>query len=326
MQEKIILEFMSKLNSTEDQPTAMQLCSYLHLVLDKYEIVRKIDSTESRLLSDIIEKYLYCKKTEGVKAGSLQQYKQTLVRLSKNINCDISNISINDIRLYASSIQEVYRQSTVRTAIEIIKSFFKWAHEEGYSSTNITSRLKNVKANKNLRKHLTITEVEKLRTACLTQRERALFEVFLSTGCRVSEIVDLKVNDLVDESIIIKGKGDKERVVYISEKARFHLKEYFESEKIESKDEYVFYSMKNKKTHIGVRRVEDIFSTIGKRANVKIYPHLLRHSFASLLLQNGASITTVQSLLGHDNVSTTQIYAKTTDRVVKSEYDTHCVV
>lgn len=142
---------------------------------------------------------------------------------------------------------------------------------------------------------------------------------FLASGCRVSEPIGLKVDDILSGEFIVMGKGDKERYCYINSKAKMYIKMYIKSRKTDS--ETFLISQRKPFKNIGTRAIEDELSKIGKRCGVHLYPHVLRHTFATNALENGASLKAVQELLGHSNCSTTEIYAKLGKSSIKAEYN-----
>ena len=183
-------------------------------------------------------------------------------------------------------------------------------------------KLPQVKLPKRLRNSLTVEEIEKLRLACSNTRERALLELLFSTGCRLSEVVGINVEDLNfhDCSIRVIGKGNKERIVYFNAKAKVHIENYLKERPGSS--EALFVTSKKPFKRIGDRGIQKIINKIATKAEFdkSVFPHLFRHSMATLGLQNGASIITIQRLLGHSNVTTTERYTETNMETVKHEY------
>jgi len=157
-------------------------------------------------------------------------------------------------------------------------------------------------------------------------RDRAILEVFFSTGLRLSELCALpRYLDLERGEISVRGKGDKLRVVFLSDDAKKAIKIYLE--KRSDPEEYLFASLTKKNKVIGrvtPRAVERLVSFYARKAGIpkKVHPHQLRHSFATDLLINGADLRSVQSLLGHANISTTQVYTHLTNKELKEIHQT----
>jgi integrase/recombinase XerD len=201
----------------------------------------------------------------------------------------------------------------------VIRQFFKFLMREKFISVNPSSLIDIPKLSKNLPDYLTIEEVESLLQQPDVNdrfgiRDAAILEVMYSAGLRASEVCDLKVNDVNLEAgfLRIVGKGSKERLVPIGEKAINKIKEYLNKSRglicrIPSVD-YLFLNKDGKRlSRVGLWK---IIKHYAKLAGIKkdIYPHILRHSFASHLIQNGADLRAVQEMLGHSDISTTQIY------------------
>ena len=218
-----------------------------------------------------------------------------------------------DIRRYlAWYTKKGVKNSTLATIISALKSFFGWLENEEYISKSPMRKIKNIKVEKRVRKALNREELEMLRDACRTLREKALVEFFYSTGCRLDEAQKLNIAD-VDWSngkVMVIGKGDKERPVYLNARAILHLRKYLASRN--DSNHSLFVSERQPHDRLGRRAIERTFSTLGKRAGINkpVYPHLLRHTTASTMLQNGATMEEVQHYLGHDSPVTTQIYAE----------------
>lgn len=300
-------------------------------ILEKSLYGYNITSKEKSLVaSDIEEKvilYIAVKKLDGLSKRTLDSYKLHLLRFSKYIHKPIRTIDTMDIRMYLSIVTKGLKNSTLANEISILKSFFKWLVQEEIIYKNPCDRIKQPKVEKRLRKSLNIEELEILKESCKTLRERALIEIFYATGCRLEEIEKLNRNDInwQDLSVHVIGKGDKERIVYISPKAKIHIKKYL----LSRTDNCEALFVTTKRIHrLGRRSIEREFNKIGKRCGFtkSIFPHLIRHTTATLLLNNGADIVTVQKILGHTSPATTEgIYAEATNEHIKEEYRKHLI-
>jgi integrase/recombinase XerD len=172
--------------------------------------------------------------------------------------------------------------------------------------------IKQPKVEKRLRKPLSDDVLELLRNVCATDREKAVVEFFYSTGCRLDEVYKLNRDDInwYNKSCMVIGKGNKEREVYISARSALFLKNYLEARR--DSNPALFVGVRQPHLRLSGRAIEDIFGELGTRAGIKrkIHPHLMRHTMATNLLRNGASMSAVQGLLGHEDPATTQIYAQ----------------
>ena len=216
------------------------------------------------------------------------------------------------------------KNSTISRRISTLRTFYNYLMNEGLINSNIFLNVKNPKLEKRLPNYLNYTEMEELLESIDTStdeglKRRLLIEMFYSTGCRVSEIINIKVNDIdfLNKKIRIMGKGSKERIVYYGDYAKKYLDKYLS--KGMDKD-YLFVNKHGDK--YTVEEIELIVKDIMKHLSIKTHvtPHTLRHTFATHLLNNGADIRSVQELLGHSNLSTTGIYTHVSSDRLKEVY------
>jgi tyrosine recombinase XerC len=210
--------------------------------------------------------------------------------------------------------------------LSALRSFFKFLTREGFLKFNPILSVASPKLDKHLPKFLTEEEVTRLIESSLPKdemgrRDRAILETFYSTGMRISELVGLSLDDLdfIGGVVKLKGKGKKERIAPIGDRAITSLREYLDRRKKQSNS--VFLNRRG--TRITDRGVRNIVSKYLRLSGMRqgISAHTLRHSFATHLLNRGADLRTVQELLGHANLSTTQIYTHLTTEKLKSVYD-----
>ncbi|MBU0709486.1 MAG: tyrosine-type recombinase/integrase, partial [Candidatus Omnitrophica bacterium] len=234
------------------------------------------------------------------------------------------------LRKYLATLKEKsLKNRTVNRHLSSLRSFFRFLTRDGYIKTNPILILSSPKLEKHLPQFLTEEEVTRLIESVFPKdqkdisslRDRAILETFYSTGLRISELVGLNADDMdfIGGIIKVKGKGKKERVVPIGEIAINSIRKYIDKRKKQS--EVVFLNRSNRR--ITSRGVRNIVSKYLKRTRMKagVSAHTLRHSFATHLLNRGADLRTVQELLGHANLSSTQIYTHLTTDRLKSVYD-----
>lgn len=215
---------------------------------------------------------------------------------------------------------------TINRKLSCLRSFFKFLFKEGLVKTNPATLLSSPKQDRHLPQFLTEDETLKLieaadLTSVLGLRDRAILETLYSTGMRVSELTGLDIDDIdfVSGVVKVKGKGKKERLLPIGSRAIEAIRSSLD--KRPKKNEVVFLNKNN--TRLTTRGARLIFNRYIKKVSLKsgISPHTLRHSFATHLLNRGADLRSVQELLGHSNLSTTQIYTHLTTERIKAVYD-----
>lgn len=285
---------------------------------------------KSLIKGDIREKiflYLKVKKLAGYSGQTLKNYEYALEKLATFINKPVATITTNDLRMFFILNSEGKKPSTINSNIFYIKAFFSWLELEELIPKNPAKKLETTKLPKRLRKSLTVEELERLRIACKDDRDRALVEFLFATGCRVSEVVNCNIEDLSFSSNTLRviGKGDKERIVCFSDKTKLYIKKYLKSR--QDNNPALFIGIREPYNRLSKRAIELIIHKIAERAgfNKSVFPHLLRHTMATLGLQNGANIITIQHLLGHTDPSTTQIYAENSIENVQHEYKQHMI-
>lgn len=280
-------------------------------------------------MTDKIELYLASKRLDGLSELTLKNYRTHLLRLAAFLHKDVVNVDIMDLRRFLAvySSQKKVRNSTMANVVGVLKAFFSWLVDNDYTIKNPTRALKATKVEKRLRKALTSEELERMRDACRSPREQAILELFFASGCRLAEIQKLNVGDIdwIGMSIRVIGKGNKERVVYFTPKAKLFLRKYLATRKIVGNADPLFIAAKIPHNRLSGKSLEIEIKKIAARAGFEksIFPHLIRHTTATLALKAGTSITTIQSLLGHSSLNTTMVYAEHNQEAVKYEYTRH---
>lgn len=284
-------------------------------------------------LSELISEFLrYLLIDKGYSNNTIESYKRDLDKfLEFNKDKNINDISNHDLKEYIKYLKvENLNDKTIARNISSLKSFYKFLLIGKYINDNTSDTLFLPKIKKNLPNILTEEEILKLLDIKLTDnfsyRNKAMLELMYATGLRVSEIINLKLEDVDFSQDIIRtfGKGSKERVLPIGDYSKEYLEkyiyEYRGSMLKKEQSEYLFLNNHGKKM-----TRQGFFKIIKKLAKEKgidkgLSPHTIRHSFASHLLKYGADLRTIQELLGHSDISTTQIYTHITDEELKKNY------
>jgi tyrosine recombinase XerC len=279
-----------------------------------------------------IEKFMrYLEIEKNYSAHTILNYKLDLEDFKKFCGeIDLEKIDYLFLRKYLAVLKEKsLGNRSVGRHLSTLRSFFRFLTRENYLKTNPILMLSSPKLEKHLPSFMTEAEVGKLIESAFAKddkdeqgfRDRAILETFYSSGLRISELVSLDLSDIDFISGIVKvmGKGRKERVVPIGEAALISIRRYIDKRK--KKSEIAFLNKNG--TRISTRGVRNIVEKYLKfsGAHQGVSPHTFRHSFATHLLNRGADLRTVQELLGHANLSTTQIYTHLTTEKLKSVYD-----
>ncbi len=284
-------------------------------------------------LNDIIEDFLrYLLIDKNYSNNTIESYKEDLIKFRDFFkNKSINEIDIDDLKKYVKYLNDLnLNELSISRSISCIKSFYKYLNIEKIIDNNPSDSLYLPKVRKKLPNILSEEEVDKLLNInlvdCFSYRNKAMLEVLYATGLRVSELVNLKMENIDFEQDIIRtfGKGNKERVIPIGEYARYYLNLYLKEHRNQmlkhGNNEYVFLNNHGKNmTRQGFFKIIKAIAN-EKGINKEISPHVLRHSFASHLLKHGADLRTIQELLGHSNVSTTQIYTHISNEELKENY------
>ena len=235
----------------------------------------------------------------------------------------------NDVKAYLYNFQKTRNVSnrTLDSVRSILSSFFSWASAEGYLEKNIMISVKPIKYRRKQRGSLDDYELEKLRSACDTIRDEALVEFLYSTECRVSELVNVNKEDvnIKDGEVTLIGKGDKERKSYLTAHASLALQEYLKSR--DDDNDALFVSKVKPHNRLKKGAIEKIIGELGVKAGIdkKVYPHLIRHTTATMGLQHGMDVTEIQKMLGHANIETTMIYAEVNQNDVKTSHKKYII-
>ncbi len=276
-----------------------------------------------------VDNFLYFLKKElNYSDYTIKNYQLDLTDFFKYVdksNIDFLSIENIHVRGYLKYLDTCnLKNSTISRRISALRTFYNYLLEKGFVKSNIFLNVKNPKLEKKLPNYLNYTEIEELLASIDTRTDEGLertllIEMFYSTGCRVGEMVNVKISDIdfYNKTIKVMGKGSKERIVYYGDYASKYLEDYLKNK---DKKGYLFTNKRGEK--LTIEEVEYIVRDIMKHISIKTHvtPHTLRHTFATHLLNNGADIRTVQELLGHANLSTTGIYTHVSSDRLKDVY------
>lgn len=331
MREHFVNEFMAVLSNKLTEDALSIVYQSRTLFVSNYEISER--NTEvvpyTGYLPECYETYFVTRKIEGMSMKSLELYNLVLKDFFFKLNKEIGKISTNDIRVYLYKNQQERNlsNSTLDTKRTIIHAFFEWAANEGYIGSNPCRNIKPIKYERPKRKPLTGIELEKVRNACDNLKDKALLELFYSTGCRVTEMERLDISDIdfQTKEVLLFGKGDKHRISYLNAKAEIAIKNYLDSRN--DNEEALFVSDRKPYGRLKKPAIEKRIRVLGEKSGIgrRLYPHLIRHTTATDGLDRGMPVEEVQQILGHVNIATTMIYAEVSRANVKNNHR-KCIV
>lgn len=272
-------------------------------------------------LPEIAKIYLAAKKIEGLAEGTLYNKLRTLTHFHEAVSKPIDQITSNDIRVYLYNYQaENNIENCSLDKIRMtISTYFAWLTNEGYLAKNPAKTINPIKTEEKQRQSLSQMEMEYVRRACRTIREKAIVEFLYSTGCRVSEAAIVKISDVdfLTDEVHLFGKGKKHRTSYLNAKAHVALEDYLKTRKDNSP--YLFVTTKRPYRSLTKDAIEEIVQKIAARTglNKPLSPHIFRHTMATQAVRHGMAVEEVQKLLGHKNIATTMVYVETNESDVR---------
>ena len=291
--------------------------------LGEYEITERctdivpLDDTNERL----IKRFTACLKVDGKSDNTIYQYVRSVRKLSEAICKPLTEMGTYDIRFFLAIEQERGLSSQTRENTRAnLSAFFQWMASDEIIPKNPVAKLKPIKCPVEVRKPFSEVEIDALRSACRTLKERAIMEMLLSTGVRVSELASMEVQDIDFTALsvhVVHGKGAKERMTYTTPVGVKHLQAYIKDRK--ENGTALFYNRNHEcLTDGGIRF---ILNELAERAKVEnVHPHRFRRTFATNLAKRGMEIQEIQRLLGHSNINTTMTYVCVDDTRVQASY------
>lgn len=272
-----------------------------------------------------VEAFLAAKRIDGCRPKTIKGYRERLKLFMTQCSKPVQAITTDDLREYLAYLvdERHLMDNSVQAHINTLRSFFSWLVDEDNIRKSPMRKIKSLKIDKLRSRHpLTAEQLELVRDGCRGYKEKALVEFLVSSGCRVSEVAGLRVDDIDwrDRKCKVIGKGNKERTVYFSVRAKLMLQLYIAERR---GGEALFASSRAPYEPITDRGIEKMISKLGKRIGMErpLYPHLMRHTFASHALNCGMELTIIQHLLGHSDPKTTLIYAEIDPIRVQYEYN-----
>ena len=323
----------------------------LTIILNDYEIeprkteiiVRDEDKNKR-----FIAMFLASKAAGGRTEKTLRAYRNYLTKIFDLIGKNADEVTADDIKLYIAKKIRIDKVSKVSADNErrALSSFYGWMTNNEYITKNPMNKVEVMKYSKPKKKAFTDIEVELLRQACASERETMIVEVLLSTWCRVSELCQIRIDEIEGDKVLVHGKGEKDRTVFLNAKAQIAIQRYLNKRsdnnpyllprasvagsvvsftqgrsREEQKRWYENPALVDPSEHCDKGTVESIVRAIGSRADVRnVHPHRFRRTGATFAMRAGMPFMTVSKLLGHANISVTQVYLDINDEDLENEH------
>lgn len=270
------------------------------------------------------KQYFVSMKLRGLSPGTINLAMRTIDKFNRWVRVSFNDVTTNDIRLYIANreMNDHLSSATLDRERGAICRFFKWLFEEEYISRDPGRRVEKIKVEKRLKKAFTPVEVELMRNACRKPKEKATFELLLSTGCRVTELTMLTMENYDQQrgTITVIGKGNKERVVFVNARAKVAIDNYLVIKP--HSEGPILCGLHGVGTAMTSNGIQKMVKEIGKRAGVThVHPHKFRRTAATLALKRGMSLNDVRRFLGHTDVDTTLQYIDTSGSDLKLEHE-----
>lgn len=279
-----------------------------------------------------IDKFLeYLKSVKKHSDNTIISYQDDLKELASVLNNNIIDINEEDIKKYLNYLYDKsYNKNTISRKLSGVRSFYNYLYNHDIIKINYFTDVHNPKKIRSLPHYLKTSEIDKVldntnEVTLYGERNKLIVELLYVTGLRVSELVNIKLKDIdkYNKSIKILGKGSKERIVYYEDNCSELLNKYLNNTRREldkSNSEYLLLNKFGNK--LSTRMIRNILNNLTIGTSIEqIYPHMIRHTFATTMLNNGADLMTVKELLGHESINTTSIYTHVTNEQIRKVFD-----
>lgn len=332
MREKLKNDLLTLLNDYIHIEQLQQIEIGIEKILSEYEIEKRntdvivYDSN----IPETVKIYTVSKKIAGLSEKSLYLYNIVLRDFFTTIQKIPEKVTTNDIRLYLYEYQKENGISnrSLDCRRTIICGYFGWMLSEDYIQKNPAAIIQPIKYERIHKKAMSQIDLEKIRAACITNRDKAVVEMLYSTGCRVTELERLNISDVNFETkeVSLFGKGSKHRTSYLNAKAEVALKTYLS----ERKDDNIALFVYERSPYNRLKKsgIELIIRKIMKRVDgvtTHVTPHIFRHTTATVALDRGMKLVDVSKMLGHRRIETTMEYITTDSESIKNDHKNYVV-
>ena len=318
----ILIKMGSRIRKNDLEFLGQVLVEELRVVQIKKESSELAEYNDSmRKLKDM---FLATLLIENKSKRTIEQYNLHLTQFAEFFTYkEVKDIDATDIRnfLYAYKQSRGISNISLNNKRSAISSFFSWLADEEYIDKDPTRKIKKIKVTKKKKKAFTADEMERMRIACTDIRDRALIEMLACTGCRVSELSNISLNDVdfLRKKVRIVGKGDKERTVFISDTAMIYLNRYLETR--QDNNIALFVSKRFPYDRLRKDGIERVVRDLGRMCNVYAHPHKFRRTLCTNLIMRGMPLQNVAILMGHADINMTAgTYYDASDQMIEYEY------
>ena len=328
--EELIVNIINSMTDSLNEDQLKKLKNVLYIQMNEYDINKPVTDIVPYDTSnnDILQLFLNTKSIEGKSNNTITRYNDILSMMLTGINKTIKEITTWDLRTYLAIYKETRHVSdnTLDGMRRIITSFFGWLHDEKYLQEDPSVRLQKIKVEKKVKKIITDEELEKLRMACMNHRDIAMIDLLYASGMRVGELSALNISDvnLENKSIVVHGKGNKQRTVFFNGCTKVRLEEYLASR--DDSNPALFVSLyKSAKSdepiRFSIKGIEARINIIAEDAGLShIHPHKFRRSMATNMASKNIPVNKIAYILGHEKISTTQEYLVNNESDIENSY------
>ena len=273
---------------------------------------------------ELLQEFLASKSYEDCAGGTLELYESENRKFIRWLAKSVVEVNKKDIERYLAEYREKRHVSnvTLNNMRRYISAFFTYLEYEDVIPCNPVRKTKPVKEAKVIKKPYTELEIEEMRENVETLRDRAIIDTFNTTGVRVSELCSLDIVDIHDRCATIRGKGNKERTVYFSEKAWHNIEKYISSRTDDNPALFINLKKRGQQfDRVSKETVEGMIRAVGRKINIKAHPHKFRRTVASRAANKGMPIQEIQVLLGHSKIDTTMIYCNVNESNIRLSHE-----
>lgn len=342
---EITNQIVMKLYPEIGHEIAKKLEAVIYISLANYDITKRtteISLYQGDITVDLLKRFLVAKKLKNCSDRTLKYYKTEIEKAFYKIGKTPLDVTVDDIRMHflKRQLEDKVSATTINNEHRALSSFFAWMAVEDIRKANPMLKIDGLKEKKQKKEAFTEYELELMRSNIKDKKSRAIFEVLVSTWARVSEVVNIRIDEISEDEVIIHGKGNKDRYVFLTPKAQIAIKDYLEQRNddnpylfprrkemqcgMPSKTWWMDKRFVDEERHADVGTVELVVRNLGKKNGIKAHPHKFRRTGATMALKKGMPLMTVSKTLGHESIETTQIYLDIDNTDLKEAHAKYC--